>query len=241
MSSLLAKLTQHAVDRPEADAYRMASGDAIGWRELAGRVGALTNVLSSRLPRGSIVILSCGNQLEYPIAFLGILVAGCTVFPISPSAAGPELLRAASDSGAVGIVGEDRALELLSASMKFSLSIAQLPSADGVTIGQIPEIPIGDLLLQSSGTTGQPKILRRTGESLNAVAGAMVEAVGFGADDRVLMTVPLTHSYGLEHGLLAPVWAGSAVHLCALTQESEMLAELMHATIFPGVPSTFEM
>jgi acyl-CoA synthetase (AMP-forming)/AMP-acid ligase II len=238
MSSLLGKLMQHATERPTVDAYRMASGGTINWRELAGRAGALANVLRRQLPPGAVAILSCGNQLEYPIAFLGILASGCTVFPISPSAAGPELLRAARDSGAVGIIGDDRALELLPTSMKFALPISHLLSDDNAAIG---DAPMGDLLLQSSGTTSQPKILRRTGESLNAVAFAMVEAIGFRFDDRVLMTVPLTHSYGLEHGLLAPVWAGSTVSLCALTQVSEMLPELKEATIFPGVPSTFEM
>ncbi len=113
-----------------------------------------------------------------------------------------------------------------------------LPSGGDATIDRGI---MSDLLLQSSGTTGEPKILRRSGESLNAVAPAMVEAIGFRPDDRVLMTVPLTHSYGLEHGLLAPVWAGSAVHLSGLMQISAILPELRNATILPGVPSTFEM
>jgi acyl-CoA synthetase (AMP-forming)/AMP-acid ligase II len=69
----------------------------------------------------------------------------------------------------------------------------------------------------------------------------MVEAIGFRSEDRVLMSVPLTHSYGLEHGLLAPLWAGSTVHLSGLMQISAALPELKSATILPGVPSTFEM
>jgi len=31
--------------------------------------------------------------------------------------------------------------------------------------------------------------------------------------DRILAAAPLCHSYGMEHGLLAPVWAGSCAHL----------------------------
>ena len=71
----------------------------------------------------------------------------------------------------------------------------------------------------------------------------MTEAIDFRAADRVLMTVPLTHSYGLEHGLLAPIWAGSCVHLCRGLDLSVILPELSGGgiTIFPGVPSTFEM
>jgi acyl-CoA synthetase (AMP-forming)/AMP-acid ligase II len=100
----------------------------------------------------------------------------------------------------------------------------------------------GGLLLQSSGTTGRPKIAFRTAASLDAVAGATAEAIGFGPSDRVLLPLPLCHSYGVEHGLLAPVWAGSCVHLCRGFDLSVALRELTEGgiTIFPGVPFMFE-
>jgi acyl-CoA synthetase (AMP-forming)/AMP-acid ligase II len=238
MSSLLNRLAQHAAERPDAPAYSAAAAGSISWRELASRAAAVADALRQQLSPGAVVILSCGNQLEYPIAFLGILAAGCTAFPIYPTAAGAELLRAAKDSSAVSIIGDDRAMRLLGPSVKFVLPITSLPSGGHSAIDQNST---GDLLLQSSGTTGEPKILRRTGASLDTVASAMVEAIGFRSNDRVLMTIPLTHSYGLEHGLLAPVWAGSAVYLSGLMQISSMLPELKNATILPGVPSTFEM
>jgi acyl-CoA synthetase (AMP-forming)/AMP-acid ligase II len=57
------------------------------------------------------------------------------------------------------------------------------------------------------------------------------------------MTVPLTHSYGLEHGLLAPIWAGSCTVLARGLDMPAVLPELSNGkiTIFPGVPSSFEM
>jgi long-chain acyl-CoA synthetase len=57
------------------------------------------------------------------------------------------------------------------------------------------------------------------------------------------MTVPLTHSYGLEHGLLAPVWAGSCTVLARGLDMPVVLTELRSGgiTIFPGVPSSFEI
>ncbi len=71
----------------------------------------------------------------------------------------------------------------------------------------------------------------------------MAETIDFRASDRVLMSVPLTHSYGLEHGLLAPMWGGSCVHLCRGLDMGVVLRELAEGgiTILPGVPSTFEM
>jgi acyl-CoA synthetase (AMP-forming)/AMP-acid ligase II len=102
--------------------------------------------------------------------------------------------------------------------------------------------PPGDLLLASSGTTGEPKIVRRTAASLDAVAAAMVHAIHFTETDHVLASVPLSHSYGLEHGLLAPLWAGSTVHLCEGLDMPVVAAALAEKiTVFPAVPAMVEM
>lgn len=200
----------------------------------------------SRTPPVGVVILSCSNQLPFPVAFLAILEAGYSVFPISPQAAQPELLRAADESSAVGIIGDDRAVAAIGTMGRFALSIDRIPLHDAqvtrVSPASLPQ-SLGDLLLQSSGTTGLPKIVRRSGRSLDAAAWAIVDSVGFKTDDRVLMTIPLAHSYGLEHGLLAPVWAGSGVYLMDGLDLPLVLATLGHEriTILPGVPSTFEM
>jgi len=98
------------------------------------------------------------------------------------------------------------------------------------------------LLLTTSGSTAVPKTVRRSIRSLDAVSEAMVNAIGFTAADRAVAAVPLSHSYGLEHGLLAPLWAGSTVLLCDgldLPRLIEALAD--GATIFPAVPSMIEM
>lgn len=102
--------------------------------------------------------------------------------------------------------------------------------------------PEGELLLCSSGTTGLPKIVRRSSRSLDAVALAMAEAIGHAPDDRVIAAVPLVHSYGIEHGLLGPLWTGATVLLCDglhLAQITQAIAQ--GATIFPTVPSIVEL
>src|SRR5207244_2866305 len=49
--------------------------------------------------------------------------------------------------------------------------------------------------------------------------------------------------YGLEHGLLAPITAGSTIHLCPSFNLATILRELttVPITIFPAVPTIFEM
>jgi acyl-CoA synthetase (AMP-forming)/AMP-acid ligase II len=59
----------------------------------------------------------------------------------------------------------------------------------------------------------------------------------------VLAVVPLCHSYGLEHGLLAPLWAGSTVHLCSGFDLGVVTDQLERhgITLFPSVPSVYDM
>lgn len=244
-ATLLARLRQHAEHRPDAIAYRLRSAGALTYRQLADQAAALADWLMERIPRGSTVILSCPGDLHYPGAFLGILTAGCAVFPVSPEASDVELLRAASESEAVCIVGDERSIRLLTESgrmlSRHTHEESPRTNSPDDALRRL-ERSSGDLLLQSSGTTGLPKIARRTGDSLDSVARATAEAIGFTMNDRVLMTIPLAHSYGLEHGLLAPIWAGSCVHLCPGLDLQILLPELADGiTIFPGVPSTFEM
>src|SRR5258705_5663303 len=114
---------------------------------------------------------------------------------------------------------------------------------DGPAPENIGNIAAGDLLLCSSGTTSLPKIVVRTAEYVDAVSASMCRAIGVTESDRVLAIVPLCHSYGLEHGLLAPVWAGSTVHLCAGLDLNVVFPQLDEAgiTLFPGVPSVYDM
>jgi acyl-CoA synthetase (AMP-forming)/AMP-acid ligase II len=248
-SAFVARVNRHADERPDALAYRVVGGASLTYRELSDRAAALGETLATRLPPQSVVLLSCPSQLEYPIAFLAILAAGCTVFPISPKAADNDLLRASVDSRAAGVIGDDRATSLLRESLPWvqpivpgGMGVPPMSSSPKKEHGRDAHATVGDLLLQSSGTTGLPKIVRRSGASLDAVARVMAESIGFRPDDRVLMTVPLTHSYGLEHGLLAPLWAGSCVHVVRGLDWQAILPELAGGiTIFPGVPSTFEM
>jgi acyl-coenzyme A synthetase/AMP-(fatty) acid ligase len=160
--------------------------------------------------------------------FLGILAAGCNVFPMSTEAASSEVLSAADASRAAAIAAADGSIE----------TVGQATPATDLVLQGSP-----GLLLQSSGTTGKPKIVFRSAKSLDAVCSNMASAVGFLADDRVLATVPLCHSYGLEHGLLAPMWAGSSVHLVQ-GLDLHLIVQTMtthQITLLPGVPSMYEM
>jgi len=179
----------------------------------------LAGALRRRFAPGSVVVVRGPSTPKFAAAFLAVLRAGMGVFPMAD---GPEVAELAAKAGAGGILGPE---------FDFGGELAEFSQ----------ECETAALLLNSSGTTGHPKIARRNAASLNAVIEAMCGAIDFGAADDVLAVAPLYHSYGLEHGLLAPMAAGSTVTLCQSFDLATAIGELQGgATILPAVPFVIE-
>ncbi|MBA2708766.1 MAG: acyl--CoA ligase [Gemmatimonadaceae bacterium] len=242
---LLEALARHVTDMPRKVAVREVGGPQIlTYQELAARVNQLAARLSNHLAPGSVVLLCAPNTSAFHIAFLAALAAGCSVFPFSPDAVEPELISAATQSRAAAVIATDDVLRTLADHVGVALSIDDLAREPLLHTQQSQHAePHPTLLLQTSGTTGHPGIVRRSTPSIDAVSRNVIEAIGWHHADHVLATIPLCHSYGLEHGLLAPVLSGATVHLCRSFSLATVLHELQHTTItlFPGVPSIFEM
>lgn len=220
---LLERLHQHARDAADRVAVReVGSGRTITFAELRDAVRAFAGKLGAAVPAGTACILRSCNAAEFHIGFLGALSAGMAVFPVSTELTDVELAAAIRKSSAGAVIDQQ-------------LEIRRLTSA-------VEWFEPG-LLLQSSGTTGLPRIAFRAVRSLDAVSSNMVNGLGLGDSDRVLSCVPLCHSYGLEHGLLAPLFAGATVHLINGFDLAAVQQELVDAAItaFPGVPSIYEM
>jgi long-chain acyl-CoA synthetase len=99
------------------------------------------------------------------------------------------------------------------------------------------------LVLYTSGSTGRPK-----GAVLSHAAVAAGNASWMGPvmaltpDDRVLAVLPLSHSYGINGALLAPLLAGAtAVIVERFSPEAALDAvRTQGVTVFPGVATMFQ-
>lgn len=247
---VITHLAALAREFPERPAVGSVDAGAVGGELTYGRLAQATLRLAGRLrgalAPGSVVIVCGANAPELVPSMLGVLTAGMAVFPVFPGLAEPELRRAVQGSRAVAVIGDRRTLEILGDRDLLRLDLGSTPgvAADGVTPSwdDFDQRRSG-LLLQSSGTTGRPKIVRRPAPAVDAVAHAVAAAVGLRPEDRVLAAIPLCHAYGVENAMLAPLVAGS----CVLTCDGFPPAAITRAfaeggvTVFPGVPFMFQV
>src|SRR5207247_2511307 len=123
------------------------------------------------------------NCIEYPVAFLGILAASHSVFPVSPEIVHRELVKVAREARAVAIVGTERTRAALQNESIVSIDVSEvLNPVSGRSIDH-SDACRGDLLLCSSGTTDRPKIVMRDAASLDAVSSNMGKGAGLTATD----------------------------------------------------------
>jgi len=242
-AALLRAVERHALERPDEPAVvDIGSGGerATTWAGLARGCRAVSTYVS-RMARGDgPVVLRTPNGSEFATLFLGILGAGREAFPVPVSAGPAEVFRAAGSSGAALIIadGLDAAHETQGRPLvRPEDAIAGCGEKEWTASGAGAGV-----LLHSSGTTGLPKIVRRSAEALDAVALAVREAAALTRDDRVLGAVPMSHSYGLENVLLGPVLAGATIIAIPLLDAGFVDAALAHrCTVFPAVPFLIEM
>ena len=250
---LLERIAAHASDRGSAIAIRQAdappdappSARILTYAQLQAQVTALAGKLRHLLPHGAVVMLLCSNRPEFWLSYFAVLAADLSIFPISADIVAAELQVIAERSGAAGIICEDR---LADTAMSCFPLLAEMPEVGAEMRmfragGDRAVQPGAGLLLQSSGTTGNAKIVWRSGLALDHMARNMHQRIGFSPEDRVLTGMPLSHSYGGEHGVLAPAFGGASVHVCSGVKLPVIAHELRESgiTMLPGVPFLFEI
>ena len=88
------------------------------------------------------------------------------------------------------------------------------PGADAIFADNRPRADDIIQLLYTSGTTGEPKGVMHSSNTLIAMAMSFVERIGLGEDTSILMGSPLAHQTGFLYGLmLSPILGAKACYL----------------------------
>lgn len=96
-------------------------------------------------------------------------------------------------------------------------------------------------MIFTSGTTSLPKGVMLSHYSLLNNALSMINHMRWTRDDKMCVTVPLFHCFGITAGILACIAGGMSMHLIPYFRTAKVwdAIEQYHCTILNGVPSMF--
>jgi len=207
---------------PGALALSWDSG-TLTWAALDLRAGGVARALSARGVRaGETVVVSLPNGWPFAAALWGALKLGATVTPLNPLLTGEERMRIVEDLRPAAIVEET--------------------GADEAAVASVEGAGAPALILYTSGSTGEPKGVVLSHEALTFANRSWIGPVmGLTAADVVLAALPLSHSFGLNGALLAPLLARASVVLLDHFSPEAALGAIAHhrVTVFPGVAAMF--
>ncbi|MEU5861314.1 long-chain fatty acid--CoA ligase [Nonomuraea sp. NPDC047529] len=222
MSSIPSLLRDRIAATPDAEAYRVPSGDAwtsLSWREVGERVRGLALGLSGLgAGPGRRVSILCSTRLEWILADLAVLSTGAATTTIYPSNTAAECAFVITDSGSTIVIAEnDEQVAKLRSVRKELSDVTGVVVVDGsasddgwvVTLDSVSRgegdydalvdaIAQDDLatLIYTSGTTGRPKGVELTHDNWLFAAGSVREIDLISPGDLHFLWLPLSHSFG---------------------------------------------
>ncbi|MCG9579267.1 long-chain fatty acid--CoA ligase [Vibrio tubiashii] len=264
MHNLAVNLERSAALFPNKRALQMGA-QSLSYQEfdqLSSKVAFQLKQLG--LETGDKVALSCPNIIYFPIAYYGILKAGCVVVPLNVLFKSREVAYHLQDSDAKAYlcfegtpelpIGEyGRAgFEQVDSCLHFvPMAATNQSSTDDFSHWLQSEATEfesvcrdGDdtaVILYTSGTTGQPKgaELSHTNMMTNAMSSQYLLRLEHG--DTTMLTLPLFHSFGQTVMMNAAVLTGSDMVLIPRFEPKSVLEEIVEhgVTIFAGVPTMY--
>ncbi|MDI2127387.1 AMP-binding protein [Yinghuangia seranimata] len=219
---------------PGAVLLDAASGTRLTGSELRGRVAESAECYTRLAP--GIVFALTSPDLPGVLRYLGALAAARPVLLLDPALDRTALETLAHRFRPAAIVGADGPAPL---------GYRALDSAGWVRIDPDAAEPHPDLavLLTTSGSTGNPKLVRLSRTAVLANARSIALALGLGPGEVAPTSLPLHYSYGLSV-LNSHLVVGATV----LIESNGVLARQFwrsvdehRATSFAGVPYHYEM
>lgn len=252
-NSLRALVADRAARRPDAIAIAAPGRAPLAYRQLLARIDAVVGALDARGIRAQDrVAIALANGPEMAVAFLGVASAFCCA-PLNPayraSEAAAHLRRMSAgalivESGvetAARTAAESLGIPIIGLQPQRKSEAGAFDFEGSVHSTKGRNTPADDvaLVLQTSGTTSEPKIVPLTQRNLCASARNVSAALALTENDRCLGVMPLFHVHGLVGALLSSLDAGASI-VCApgfyATEFFDWLDEF-RPTWYTAVPS----
>jgi long-chain acyl-CoA synthetase len=211
-------------DRPAVRAFTAEGEDALTYQELDRSARRLAGGLRARgLEVGDFVAIYAPNSARWVQARLGVLLAGGVAVSLDSDLGQEALGLQLADSDPKVIVTVAAHLDALEAAGVLDGRDVWLldaePGDDARSWRNLPGAPLDSLpridpdqtasLFYTSGTTGPPKGVPLTHRNIVGNVRAILELGVVAPGDRILLPLPLHHSYPFIVGLLIPLTVGA--------------------------------
>jgi acyl-CoA synthetase (AMP-forming)/AMP-acid ligase II len=205
---------------------RATVGDVEALARAASRVLAPPGGLS--LPPGAIVGLAAANGPGFLASLLALRRAGLAALLLDPQVPEPEALRVLRALGAAALLRCPEGWPQGPAGWSL-----QVPGTGAASAADAAVIKL------TSGSTGAPRGIAASSAALLADDDALTASMGLTAADRLLTTIPLSHSYGLASLALPALVRGTVLVIpeTASVFDPFVTAARTGATFFPTVPA----
>jgi long-chain acyl-CoA synthetase len=255
-------LKEHAEKNPSHPA--IIEGDAcLSYGDFVAQIERFASALSKlQLNPKSKIGLLCLNQTEYLIAFFAALLKGVPVIPFNFLLKPEDLVYITRDAGIDTLVVDSAFVKPeVAPFFKFFPNKILIGPADAEQVGKgtlrwdefmvmgNPNEPlerhqraenIPDVILYTSGTTAKPKGVMLEENQFDTNCTGFLEHLHFTPEDKVIVALPLFHSFGNIMALVL-LRSGASLILLKQFQPKTILESIAQhkATILPLVPTIY--
>ena len=201
----------------------------------------LQDVKQTFLPsKRSLIMLSAQNRYECLLTYLAALQSGNPLLLADPGLNRELLLQLVEKYCPAYIYNCPTEIELpgYESRQAAPITINERTTQESVVIHDSLA-----LLLNTSGSTGSPKLVRLSRQNLQANAASIASYLNLTADERPITSLPMSYSYGLSV-INSHLHAGATLVLTdygVLRREFWDIVEQFSCTSFAGVPFTYQM
>ncbi|GAA2552241.1 AMP-binding protein [Pseudonocardia hydrocarbonoxydans] len=247
----LAELVTRAAARtPDHPAIvDVTGGTTLTWADIdAASAAEAARLRAAGVRPGDRVVVRLANGAPFCVAVLGAVRADAVAVPIGPVAVPRELGIVFADCTPSIVVAPPDDLDAAGCAAAVGAALIGPPELSGrVSDGETVTHGVGGediaLLVYTSGTTGTPRGVRLSHRALlaNRAQAAELRPAPVTPVDRVLLSLPMFHVFGLAAGFLQVCWAGATAVLTGRF-DPEHTAEVLVAhrvSGVAGVPSMF--
>ncbi len=183
------------------------------YADIGAQVPRIARVLREKgVEPGDRVLIWAVNRPEWALAFLGLLWAEGIAVPVDVRSTDELVLKIAAQTRSKLVLAS---LPTMKAAGRLELPMLTVESlvdaarkAEPLPRPQITPDTLAEIVF-TSGTTGDPKGVMLSHRNVATNAASLRSVVPLGPETRLLSILPLSHMYGLNPGLLAPMLAGA--------------------------------